>query len=154
MSSISIIQRLKEAHKAAQEAKERAHCVAGDALVAYAGVGRLIDESGLSPDEIAAIDPEIEQNRISYHAAKRWVAAHPNQLEFGSFKLLMDRNESQEQAATSPKSPSVEAARHMGNFFKQLHKIDPKVISDEEKWAFKMWLDKAEDEIRELRGKL
>ena len=153
MSEKSIIVRLKEAHAEAQRKKEEAHCIAGEALVAYAGVGRLIDESGLSPEEVEAIDPEIERARIQYHAAKRWVASHPNQLEFGSFKLLMDRSE-QEHSETSPKSPTVEATRLAGNFLKYMGKVDLAKLGPEERWTIKLSAEKFIEALNELRGKL
>lgn len=150
----SIIQRLKEAHAAAQEAKGLAYGAVSDAVVKKAICGDLIDESGLSPAELHAIDPEIERERLSYHSAKRYVAENKDQLCFSAFKLLMEHNVNQGKESGSPKSPSVEAARLVGNFLKQMGKVETEKLTDEERWALKLWVQKVKEEVSELEGKL
>lgn len=119
--------RLRQAHGAAQDALAKARSVTGEALVSFANVGRIIDESGLSPEQIAAIDPEIERSRIHYHAAKRHVAAHPDQLEMPALKLLLpiaDPNAAPKPAQT--RDEFVELHRVGANLCVQLERVRKK----------------------------
>lgn len=106
-------ERIKGAHEEAQTVLARARHVTGNALVAFAKVGRLIDESGYSPQQIATIDPEIERSRIHYHSAKRYVASHPDQLEMPALKLLLP----------APEPGATAKQAHARDEFVELHRV-------------------------------
>ena len=138
-----IEQRIRQAHFTAQGALLKARSVTGEALVLFANVGRLIDESGYSPQQIAAIDPEIERSRMHYHSAKRYVASHPDQLEMPALKLLLPAPDPNATAKPAPaRDEIVELHRVGANLCVQLERVRKEfpTLADHQAFAVKSLL--------------
>ena len=149
-----IIHQLLAAHNEAQEARDGLRANTKDALIKWASVGRLLDLSGLTPEEVESIDPEIERWRLAYHSAKRLVAKHPDQLEFAAVKLLTEPHEEGEQQPAQPKRPMVETIRLASNLLKHVDKVDTAGIGDNERFALTSTLDKVIKALSTIRERL